>query len=282
MVLLNGIAVRALGQGFVMNRDTESTCFVLTLSGSDASGCAGLQADNRAIHAMGAFPLNVVTALTLQTDKGVQSIAITAPELVRMHVVGLLNTYPVAVIKTGMLGNAATISVLVDVLRQYPKIKLVVDPVTQATSGRPLLDEAGLKTLVSDLLPLAYLVTPNLPELKQLTECPEPVSKGIEREAAQQLLARGCQSVLVKGGHRDGDVATDRLYQSSGVDEYSQPFVVSRNTRGTGCALASLIAGRLARGEGLELAIEQSKPALTESIKLQSGVDWGGNGPAFL
>lgn len=274
--------LESCGLGFVMNRDTESTCFVLTLSGSDASGSAGLQADNRAIHALGAFPLNVVTALTLQTDKGVQSIDITAPELVRMHVLGLLNSYPVEVIKAGMLANAATISVLVDVLRQYPKIKLVLDPVIRATSGRPLLDEEGLEVLVSDLLPLAYLVTPNLPELKQLTACPESVTIGIEREAARQLLDNGCQSVLVKGGHRDGDLATDRLYQSSGVTEYSQPFVVSRNTRGTGCALASLIAARLARGEGLELAIERSKAALTDSINQQSVVDWVGNGPAFL
>lgn len=255
---------------------------MLTLSGSDASGRAGLQADNRAIHAMGAIPLNVVTALTLQTDAGVQSIDITAPELVRMHLLGLLNSYPIEVIKTGMLGSAVTISVLVDTLRQYPKIKLIVDPIIRATSGRPLLNEEGFETLVSDLLPLAYLATPNLPELKQLTNCREPITKGTELVAAQKLLENGCHSVLVKGGHRDGDMATDRLYQSSGVTEYSQPFVVSRNTRGTGCALASLIAARLARGDALELAIEQSKVALTESINLQSGVDWGGNGPAFL
>ena len=115
--------------------------FVLTVSGSDASGGAGLQADNRAIMSCGGFPLNVVTALTLQTPAGVQSIDVSEPELVRMHMIGLLKNYPVKSIKTGMLGSGGIVEILTEVISQYNSIPLVVDPVLRSTSGRPLLDE---------------------------------------------------------------------------------------------------------------------------------------------
>jgi hydroxymethylpyrimidine/phosphomethylpyrimidine kinase len=262
-----------------VEKETQTAPYVVTLSGSDASGNAGLQADNRAIHAMGGFPLNVVTALTLQTESGVQSIDTTAPELIRMHLFGLLNSHPVKVIKAGMLGNAEIVGVVVEALRQYPSIKLVLDPVLQATSGRPLLDEGGINAMLTDLLPMTYLLTPNLPELARLTGLAEPFSNEMEQMAAEQLLQCNCKAVLVKGGHRTGDLATDRLYQTSGVSDYRVPRIETTNTRGSGCALASLIAACLAKGKSLEEAVSDSKAVLSASMRRPAGI---GNGTAFL
>ena len=259
-----------------------SNSFVITLSGSDASGAAGLQADNRAIHAAGAFPLNVVTALTLQTERGVESIDLTPPELVRMHLIGLLNTYPVGVIKVGMLGNASIVNVLAETLEQYPSVRLVLDPVTQATSGRPLLDEEGLAALLENVIPRTFLITPNLPELENLVGGKDISSDELEKTAANDLLEMGCSAVLVKGGHRPKGPCLDRLYMSDDLHEYNSSRVSTLNTRGTGCALASLIAGGLSNGLSLKDSITSSKRLLTSSLEAHAELDWPGKGPAFL
>ncbi|MDA1067396.1 MAG: bifunctional hydroxymethylpyrimidine kinase/phosphomethylpyrimidine kinase [Verrucomicrobia bacterium] len=252
------------------------------MSGSDASGAAGLQADNRAIHAAGAFPLNVVTALTLQTEHGVESIDLTPPELVRMHLIGLLNTYPVSIIKAGMLGNASIVNVLAETLEQYPSVLLVLDPVIQATSGRPLLNEEGVAALLKNVIPRTFLVTPNLSELEVLAGRKDILNDPFERVAANDLLKTGCSAVLVKGGHRPEGPCLDRLYLSNDLIEFSSNRVSTRNTRGTGCALASLIAGGLAKGLNLENSIMTSKQLLTSSLEALAEFEWPGSGPAFL
>jgi len=259
-----------------------STSFVITVSGSDASGGAGLQADNRAIHATGSFPLNVVTALTLQSGRGVESIDLTPPELVRMHLIGLLNTYPVSVIKAGMLGCASIVNVLAEVLEQYPSVRLVLDPVLQATSGRPLLDGEGVAALLKNLIPRTFIISPNLSELDVLTGGTGISNDELEKTAASKLLEAGCLGVLVKGGHRPKGPCLDRLYVPDAVIEFSSDRISTVNTRGTGCALASLIAGGLANGLSLEDSITAGKNLLTSALKEQSESKWPGSGPAFL
>ena len=254
--------------------------FVLTVSGSDASGGAGLQADNRAILSCGGFPLNVVAALTLQSPHGVQSIDISHPDLVRKHVTELLNAYPVKAIKTGMLGSGSIVRTLKKVLSRYTEIPLVVDPVLRSTSGRPLLDEDGIQELKSSLLPLCDLVTPNLTELAELTGRDVVLSGSKEREAAQQLLQTGCKAVLVKGGHRQGDRATDCLYNGEGEMDFPGQRIATPNTRGTGCSLASAIAAGLAAGRDLASAIDRAKSLLQSNLKLHKDVVWPGSGPA--
>ena len=256
--------------------------FVITVSGSDASGAAGLQTDNRAILAAGAFPLNVVTALTLQTSRGVESMDLVSPDLIRMHLLGLLREYPVSVIKAGMLGQADTVGVLVEVLSQYPDLKLVLDPVCQATSGRPLLDPEGLQILKDQLLPKTYLLTPNIPELELLSDRTDVQSKKAEIGAVNGLMEQGCQAVLVKGGHREDEDCVDRLYSGSKVTEVSADRVITENTRGTGCALASLIAGKLAVGTELTSAVSEAKEVLTQALKANSTDLWPSSGPGFL
>ena len=261
--------------------DNPSPAFVLTVSGSDASGAAGLQADNRAIYAANAFPLNVVTALTLQTREGVQSVELSSPELVRMHLVALLNAYPVQVTKAGMLGNAGVVEVLAETLQQYPSLRLVLDPIVEASSGRPLLDNAGVNSLVELLVPHCYLITPNLPELATLVGKDEIKDDDQESDAANRLIDFGCHAVLVKGGHRPEGPCVDRLYRIGEWSEFSSERISTTNNRGTGCALASLIAGGLANGLALENSIEAGKQILTGSLEAHTGTKWPGSGPAF-
>lgn len=256
--------------------------FVITVSGSDASGAAGMQADNRAIHATGAFPLNVISALTLQTDLGVQSIDVSPPDLVRMHLINLLNTYPVSVMKVGMLGNSEIVEVVAEALEQFPDLRLILDPVIEASSGRPLLDGRGIEALVNQLLPRTFLLTPNLPELARLAGVCDVDTDRQEIDCVNVLLEKGCRSVLVKGGHRVGDNVEDRLYDSRGSKSYPSERIETKNSRGTGCALAALISGGLACGISLDDSISQAKSLLSESLDSHSGEDWPVSGPSFL
>lgn len=261
---------------------SPSPALALVVAGSDASGHAGIQTDNRAMLAAGVFPLNVITALTLQTGKGVESIEVTSSELVRMHLIALLNAYPVKVLKAGMLGSVGNVSVLIEVLEQYPDIHLVLDPVLSASSGRPLLEKEGVEKLRQGLLKHCYLLTPNLPELAQLSGMPEVSSDEEEKYAVEELLSAGCKAILVKGGHRQGDQALDRLYQKGVVAELAAKSVTTFNDRGTGCALASLIAAGLVQGFDLESACRKAKTMLSRSLENQAVVDWPGAGPSFL
>lgn len=252
----------------------------MTVSGSDASGGAGLQADNRAILSFGGFPLNVVTALTLQTPAGVQSIGLSDPDLVRRHMNGLLKAYPVKAIKTGMLGSGPIVKTLIETVSRYPEIPLVVDPVLRSTSGRPLLDDDGIQELKNGLLPKCDLLTPNLTELAELTDRDVVFSGSEERNAAQQLLETGCRAVLVKGGHRKEDSVSDTLYLRDEEQEFPGQRVDTLNTRGTGCSLASGIAAGLAAGRDLASAIYQAKSMVQNNLKLHKEDVWPGNGPA--
>ncbi len=239
-----------------------------------------MQADNRAILSCGGFPLNVVTALTLQTPAGVQSIDVSDPDLVRRHLIGLFNAYPVQAIKTGMLGNGGIVKTLTETVSRYPGILLVVDPVLQSTSGRLLLDEEGIRELKNGLLPQCDLVTPNLMELAQLTGRDGVLSGSEDRDAALQLLETGCEAILVKGGHREGDSVSDTLYSSDGTLEFPGQRISTRNARGTGCSLASGIAAGLAAGRDLKTAIERAKSMVQNSLKLHKDDVWPGSGPA--
>ncbi|QXD25414.1 hydroxymethylpyrimidine/phosphomethylpyrimidine kinase [Opitutia bacterium ISCC 51] len=256
--------------------------YVITISGSDASGGAGLQADNRAILSTGAFPLNVITALSLQTDRGVESLDLISVDLVRMHLLGLLKAYPVSVLKVGMLGNAEIVQVLVDVLEQYRDLKVVLDPVLRATSGRPLLDQEGFSLLKDRLLPRIFLLAPNLPELVAFSDSSELGTEETEAGAVAALLETGCHAVLVKGGHGLGNDCVDRLFWANESQDFTSPKVDTQNARGTGCALASLIAGGLANGLELQPAIHKAKLRLHQSLIDRSDEDWKGHGPGFL
>jgi len=256
--------------------------YILTIGGSDSSGGAGMQADNRAIHAAGAFPLNVLTAVTLQTPDGVEAVTPLSADFVETQVRALLRAYPVAAIKSGMLANAGIAARVADVLISYPEIPYVLDPVLCATSGRRLLDTGGLVQLRDRLMPRALLTTPNLDELAALAGRTLPDTESML--AAGVSLARHVgSSILLKGGHATGAMSEDVLLRADGTQaRFFADRIGTLNSRGTGCALSAGIAARIALGRDLTEAIKGAKQALGASLEAQATSTWCGPGPAFL
>jgi hydroxymethylpyrimidine/phosphomethylpyrimidine kinase len=256
----------------------ERPSYVLTISGSDSSGGAGMQADNRAILAAGAFPLNVITAVTLQTPSGVAGIELMSPACVAGQIKALLLAYPVAAIKSGMLGNAAMVEAVASVLADFPQIPYVLDPVICASSGDVLLDAAGVEILCARLMLRAVVTTPNLNELAVLLGGAEASLVG-----AAALAAQVGQALLVKGGHAAGAVCEDWLIGADGRRQcYAAARVDTRNVRGTGCVLSSFIAARIAQGDSLEDAVQWAKQQMTVSLQAQRGACWVGAGPSLI
>ncbi|TVP80827.1 MAG: hydroxymethylpyrimidine/phosphomethylpyrimidine kinase [Puniceicoccaceae bacterium] len=256
--------------------------FVLSIAGSDSSACAGIQMDNRAIEACGAHPLNVLTAITVQTPDGVIASEVVSTVSFVQQLEGVLKSFPVAAMKSGMLGSAAIVAALAEVLEKYPQIPYVLDPVCQSTSGTALLDTEGISQIRQRLLLRAQLVTPNLDELRLLVQA-DDYNANTPREVIAGAIAQqyGC-AVLLKGGHGESIESTDELYFPNGKREaFSAPRIQSRNTRGTGCALSALIAARLAHGDAMEIAVATAKQRLSEGLVQQAKVSWLGAGPAF-
>lgn len=228
---------------------------VLTIAGSDSCGGAGVQADLKTFAALGIYGASVLTALTAQNTLGVTAVDLTSPEMVKAQLIRVLDDLPVKAIKTGMLGNAETIRVIIEVLAGYPHIPVIMDPVMVATSGAILAETETIEAM-HHLMNLAALVTPNLDEAAAL--CGFPVrDRGDMMRAAKVMRESGCSAVLLKGGH---------LSEAQIIDVFAGP-VTSRewqHTRlpgqfhGTGCTLSSAVAAEIARGADLEHAIDRS------------------------
>lgn len=254
--------------------------YVLTISGSDSSGGAGMQADNRAILAAGAFPLNVLTAVTLQTPSGVEAVELMSPEFVKRQARRLLETYPVAAIKSGMLGSSEIALALADLLDDFAEVSYVLDPVLVSTSGHRLLDVSGVDILRDRLMHRATLTTPNLDELYALSGA---TGSELSMDLALALVERVGQAVLLKGGHVLGEHCDDWLLSRDGSRELlSCKRVESKNLRGTGCAFSAAIAAQLALGHELSQAVHIAKQILGEALQRQAGIPWIGSGPAFV
>lgn len=257
--------------------------YVLTISGSDSSGGAGMQADNRAILRAGGFPLNVVTALTLQTPQGVEGVEFVQPAVVERQMRALLSAYPVGAIKLGMLATGETVHRVARVLRNFPDVPSVLDPVFCSTSGRVLLDRDGVEAVRDQLMPIVRLTTPNLDELAELLGRKKAGDRSDVLTDGAEMVRRVGSAVLVKGGHGGGDVCEDILFNcGGGCSTFSAPRVASANTRGTGCALSASIAARLACGDSMMDAVGSGKSAIAQSLVAQATRTWVGSGPAFL
>lgn len=256
---------------------------VLTIAGSDSGAGAGIQADSRAIHALGAFACTAVTALTAQNTRGVTRWSPVAPALLAAQIDAVLSDLPVATLKTGLLPGAPAIRTVARVLARHPRRPLVIDPVIGSTSGTRFLDAAGLRALRRHLFPLATLITPNWPEAAALTGL--PVTTSAEAEAAARALAHssGC-AVLLKGGHSpDRARCVDLLVTPDGrLRRFSAARIATRNTHGTGCTLSAAIAAALGRGLPLSTAIARARALLRRGLcahrKLRLGT---GAGPAY-
>lgn len=235
------------------------TPHVLIVAGSDSSGGAGIVRDVETVSAFGLRSSLAVTAVTVQTHARVERIEQMPPELVAEQMRAAFAANPVAAVKIGMLGTAATIGTVASVLASNLPVPVVLDPVLASTSGRQLLDDDAIDVLKCRLFPLCTLVTPNLPELSLLTGLPPATGEDdIVRQAAK-LFDTGAPAILVKGGHASGATATDLLLQPGREPVRFDASRIAVTMRGTGCMLASAIAAHLAQYETLEISIGKAK-----------------------
>jgi hydroxymethylpyrimidine/phosphomethylpyrimidine kinase len=251
---------------------------VLAIAGSDSGGGAGIQADIKTITAFGAYAATAITALTAQDTLGVHGVHMVPPDFVGRQIAVVLDDIGADAVKTGMLGDAATIEVVCDTLaRHIERVPVVVDPVMVATSGARLIAAGALETLKRRLLPLASVITPNLPEAEALAGMTIDDVAAMHHAAAA-MLTLGVPAVLLKGGHLPGEQVIDLLATVDGVEEFAAPRIVTRHTHGTGCTLASGIAAGLAQGLGLREAVLRARAFVRAAIAAAPGFG-GGHGP---
>jgi hydroxymethylpyrimidine/phosphomethylpyrimidine kinase len=239
---------------------------VLTIAGSDSSGGAGIQADLKTFSALGVYGMSVITALTAQNTTAVTAVHEAPAGFVAAQIDAVAEDIPPDAVKTGMLSSAPIIEVVAEKIRQHGLRNVVIDPVMVAKSGARLLREDAVKALRESLLPLADVVTPNLPEAEDLLGRSLKSDDDI-RKAARELAATGARSVVMKGGHRDGDIVVDILFDGRDFHEFAAPRVKTTSTHGTGCTFASAIASYLAKGESVPDAVRMAKAYLTEALR---------------
>jgi hydroxymethylpyrimidine/phosphomethylpyrimidine kinase len=237
----------------------------LTIAGSDSGGGAGIQADLKTFSAFRVFGMSVITAVTAQNSLGVQGVENLPPAFVARQLVSVLDDFGTDAAKCGMLSTSPIIDALADVLTARPVPNLVVDPVMVAKSGDPLLLPDAREALVRRILPLALVVTPNLPEAEALAGIPVTTREEME-EAARRIHALGPRHVLVKGGHLKGD-AVDLLWNGRSLTAYTAARIDSLSTHGTGCTFSAAIAAGLALGRPLPEAVREGKAYVTKAIR---------------
>ena len=246
---------------------------VLSIAGSDSSGGAGIQADLKTFSALGVYGATAITAITAQNTLGVHAQCPIPPQMVYDQIVAVLDDLHPLYVKIGMLSNPEIVQAVAEALSKYP-LTIVLDPVMVSSSGHRLLSVEAQDLVKQKLLPMATLVTPNLPEMEALTALPLSTYEEKER-AARCLMDSGAQAILLKGGHEEGEVKTDILFSNSATGIQSTLFtsetVATRNIHGTGCTLSSAITAFLSRGLALEEAIAEAKKYISNAI--QSGAD---------
>ncbi len=248
----------------------------LTIAGSDSGGGAGIQADLKTFAALGVYGTSALTAITAQNTLGVTGVQEMTPDMVAAQIDAVVSDIGTDAVKTGMLSNSPIVRVVADKVTEHGLPNLVVDPVMVAKGGDPLLQEEAVDALRTLLVPLALVVTPNLPEASVLVGY-EVSTLEQARQAARDIVAMGSGSVVVKGGHLEGD-AVDVFYDGSDFREFSAPRVETTSTHGTGCTFASAIAAGLAVGMQVEEAVGRAKAYVTEAIR-RSFPMGGGHGP---
>lgn len=245
----------------------------LTIAGSDSGGGAGIQADLKTFAALGVYGMSVITALTAQNTREVLAVVEPPPEMVRVQIDAVMSDIGADAVKTGMLSSAEIVAEVAAGIDRYDMQNVVVDPVMVAKSGDRLLRDDAVDAVVELLLPLTFIVTPNIPEAEVLS------GRNIQNEAdmieaARAIHARGARFVVVKGGHREGD-AVDIVFDGVNVERLSSPRVETRNTHGTGCTFSAAIAARLAAGRAALDAISDAKEylygALLHSYEVGAG-----------
>jgi hydroxymethylpyrimidine/phosphomethylpyrimidine kinase len=250
---------------------------ILTIAGSDSGGGAGIEADIKTISALGGYACTTITAVTAQNTLGVAGVQVMPADFVALSIRMVLDDIGVDAIKLGMLANAEIIGAVAAIM---PKDRpLVLDPVMVASSGAILLPDDAISALQEHLIPLATIITPNLPEAAKLTGLPLNTTTDYIA-AGQALRAAGAKTALIKGGHSAGDTLTDFLIHEGGIESISMQRIETTSTHGTGCTLASAIATGLGQGMTLFDAVSRARHYLQTAIAEAPGFG-AGNGPVW-
>ena len=254
---------------------------VLTIAGSDSGGGAGIQADIKAISAMGCFASSAITAITAQNTLGVDAVHPVPLDILAAQIDAVLSDIGTDAIKIGMLHSVEVVSLVADKIEQYGITNVVLDPVMVSTSGHKLIEDNAIEIMKNRLIPLARVITPNLPEAEILSGCTITAQQEFP-QIATLLSHNNSTSVLLKAGHLNGDTLTDYFYNAEDGSMTLLPSkrVDTRNTHGTGCTLSSALAAALARGESLTEAAISAKRYIEQAIITGAKYDIGhGHGP---
>ena len=249
---------------------------VLIIAGSDSSGGAGIQADIKACAAFGAYSMTAITAVTAQNTQGVQRVALMDPDLVTAQIAACVDDIGVDVVKIGMLGSEAIMRAVHAAVEPLDAF-VVLDPVMVATSGDTLLEESAVALMKDLLVPVADLVTPNVPEAALLTGIAVDDTDDLSK-AGDAILELGAYAALMKGGHLDTKSVVDVLVSEEGANVMTGPRLHTRHTHGTGCTLASAVAAAMALGANLDEAVASARDYVFEAIRTAPKLG-GGNGP---
>lgn len=250
----------------------------LTIAGSDSGGGAGIQADLKTFQERGVFGMSAITALTAQNTLGVHGVYPQSLEAIEAQIDAVLSDIGADAVKTGMLFSAEIIKLVASKIKQYDVQNVVVDPVMIARGGASLLQEEAVQALIEHLLPLATVITPNLPEAAKILNIAEMKTIDEMKDAAVQLHQLGPKYVVLKGGHLQEGNATDILYDGKEFTLFENERIETKHTHGTGCTFAAAIASELAKGEPIVQAVQTAKNYIQAAIKHALAIG-GGIGP---
>ncbi|WP_020592026.1 bifunctional hydroxymethylpyrimidine kinase/phosphomethylpyrimidine kinase [Kiloniella laminariae] len=252
----------------------------LTIAGSDSGGGAGIQADIKTLSALGVYAASVITALTAQNTRKVQSIFPVSPDFIQDQIHTVFEDLDIRAIKIGMLGDTTVIEAVATALKLYPSVSIVLDPVMVAKSGDKLLQPDAIDSLREQLLPLATILTPNLPEAAVLAGQNEPRNLVEMKDLLEKLMQPNGPAILLKGGHLAGASSDDLFFDGQETICLASPRIETRNSHGTGCTLSAAIAAGLAKNLSLYEAVTTAKEYLTKALQGADSLSVGkGHGP---
>ena len=238
---------------------------VLTIAGSDCSGGAGVQADLKTFSAHGVFGMSVIVSVVAENTSRVIAIQNITPDMIEKQIDAVFEDIEVDAVKIGMLSSPECMNAVAAKLQEYKPKNIVVDPVMYAKNGCPLMEPTAVDTLIKRIIPLADVLTPNIPEAEKIAGMQISTVDDME-VAAQRIHTMGCKAVVVKGGHAVGN-ALDVLYDGSRIYHFETARIDTKNTHGTGCTFSSAVASRLAKGASIEKAVELAKAYVTTAIE---------------
>ncbi|MPL97827.1 Hydroxymethylpyrimidine/phosphomethylpyrimidine kinase [bioreactor metagenome] len=249
---------------------------VLSIAGSDCSGGAGIQADLKTFSAHGVFGMSVIVSVVAENTSRVIDIQNITPDMIKKQIDAVFEDIEVDAVKIGMLSTPPCMNAVADKLMQYQPQNVVIDPVMYAKNGCPLMEPTAVDTLIKVIIPLADVLTPNIPEAEKIADM--QISSVTDLEAAaKKIVAMGCKAIVIKGGHAIGN-ALDVLYDGEKIYHFETKRIDTKNTHGTGCTLSSAIASQLAKGLSIPEAVQKSKEYVTTAIEHSLAIGHG-NGP---